>query len=216
MKSTDSSKQESELISLYQDVAGYSSEMDAEVNRPLYQTLLNQLSMEINTRNKPVLDSACGTGHFLKALAQKLTHKISLVGVDLSPLMIQEAKRLVGDKGQLQLGNMLEMSQFSSSSLSALVNLFAIQHITKPQLSEVFYEWNRVLEPNGILMLAGWNGTGAIDYGDETSLIAQLYTLEELTYSAEKVGFDIRLAQIFHKPSSNIPMDAFYIKALKG
>ena len=74
--------------------------------------------------------------------------------------------------------------------------------------------WNRVLVHKGLLLLAAWEGSGPIDYGLESDLVAFRYTSEELIEIAESTGFKITRYSV--KPVEDFPMDAIYLECIKA
>jgi hypothetical protein len=74
-------------------------------------------------------------------------------------------------------------------------------------------EWNRVLVQNGCLLVAAWEGIGAIDYGEESDIIALRYTRNELTEIAENSGFIVTRCAV--EPVKDFPMDAIYLECIK-
>ena len=76
-----------------------------------------------------------------------------------------------------------------------------------------FREWYRILAPGGHLVVATWEGHGAIDYGDESDIVALRYGSDELATCAQEVGFAITRCVV--EPVEDFPMDAVYLEGVK-
>lgn len=208
-------QQQSDIIALYQDVESYSAEMDTEVGSTWFKKILQDLASEMASREGMIIDSSCGTGHFLQSIGNLVASEVDLAGIDLSPLMLNEAKRRLGNRADLSVGNMLSMHQFSPNSAAAMISFFAIQHLDSENVHQAFKEWHRLLQNQGILILGCWQGDGAIDYGDESSLEAHLYNEEQLKSIVCSAGFNVIESSIIKQPTPGVPMDAIYLKAIK-
>ena len=209
-------QQQSDIIALYQDVESYSAEMDAEVGSFWFKKILQDFASEMASRKGMIIDSSCGTGHFLQAIGNLVVSEVDLAGIDLSPLMLNEAKRRLGNRADLSVGNMLSMHQFSPNSAAAVISFFAIQHLDTENIHLAFKEWHRLLQNQGILILGCWQGDGAIDYGNESSLKAHLYNQEQLKSIVCSAGFNVIKSSVIKQPTPGVPMDAIYLKAIKA
>ncbi|WP_420590732.1 class I SAM-dependent methyltransferase [Bacterioplanoides sp.] len=208
-------QQQSDIIALYQDVESYSTEMDAEIGSSWFQSIQKDLASEMASRKGMIIDSSCGTGHFLQAIGNLVASDVVLAGIDLSPPMLNEAKRRLGNRADLSVGNMLNMHQFPPCSAAAVISFFAIQHLDTENIHLAFKEWHRLLQNQGILILGCWQGDGAIDYGDESSLEAHLYNEEQLKSIVSAAGFNVVKSTVIKQPTPGIPMNAIYLKAIK-
>jgi hypothetical protein len=63
------------------------------------------------------------------------------------------------------------------------------------------------------LLLAAWEGTGPIDYGEASGIVAIRYTASELSALAAEAGFKILSCAV--KPVDEFPMDAVYLHCAK-
>lgn len=97
----------------------------------------------------PVCDLGCGPGQVARYLHDR---GIAAVGVDLSPEMVMQARRLSSDI-PFQQGTMLSLP-FDDLSLGGIAAFYSLIHMPRPQLPAVFGEMGRVLRPGGALLVA--------------------------------------------------------------
>jgi SAM-dependent methyltransferase len=96
----------------------------------------------------PVADIGCGTG---RVTAHLSSLGVSVFGVDLSPGMIEVARR--SHPGlRFEVGSMLDLD-LPDGSLGGLMAWYSIIHIPDERLPEAFAEFHRVLAPGGHLLL---------------------------------------------------------------
>jgi SAM-dependent methyltransferase len=117
--------------------------------------------------------------------------KRELIGIDLSPKMIAVSRNRLENTAQLIIGEMSNLKSQDSENAAALVNFFAIHHLDNEVLVKALNEWNRVLQSQGQLVIAAWEGTGAIDYGDESDVIALKHCETDLKEMIQNAGFII-------------------------
>ncbi len=91
----------------------------------LEKALLDRL-LHLFPRARTVLEVGCGTGHFTRWLA---AHGLSVVGVDLSPPMLAEARHL-GSEAYAQ-GNALRLP-FASATFDLAVLIATLEFIPDP------------------------------------------------------------------------------------
>lgn len=94
-------------------------------------------------------DVGCGTGATTRIFADR---GLKVVGVDLSPNMIAEARRRNPDL-DFRVGSMTSLD-FADHRFDAVCAWYSVIHIPDDQLPQVFSEFRRVLRPHGWLMLA--------------------------------------------------------------
>jgi ubiquinone/menaquinone biosynthesis C-methylase UbiE len=121
-------------------------------HKPLDRELLNRFAAEIAGRGA-VCDMGCGPGHVARYLRDVGT---SVFGLDLSPQMIEQARRLNPDIS-FREGNMMELG-LEDRTLAGITAFYAIVNIPKESLPLVFLEMERVLQPGGLLLLAFHTG----------------------------------------------------------
>jgi ubiquinone/menaquinone biosynthesis C-methylase UbiE len=121
-------------------------------HKPLDQELLHRFGAEMAGRGA-VCDMGCGPGQVARYLRDMGT---SVFGLDLSPQMMEQARRLNPDIS-FRVGNMLALG-LEDRTLAGITAFYAIVNIPKESLLSVFREMERVLEPGGLLLLAFHTG----------------------------------------------------------
>jgi SAM-dependent methyltransferase len=100
-------------------------------------------------RQGVVADVGCGTGATSRILADA---GLDVLGIDLSPNMIAEARRLNPDLS-FQVGSMTELD-FDDGHFHGLCAWYSVIHVPDELLPQVFSEFRRVLRPDGWALLA--------------------------------------------------------------
>jgi len=200
---------------LYEDTAdSYAQMMDAEIDLPVYADVLGRLRERISNTPGPIVDSACGSGHMLALYHSHFDQRRSLLGVDLSPPMASIAQSKLGSSAQVAVGDMRDLSAIASNSASAVLNFFALHHLDPKGVVVALREWFRLLAPGGHLVVATWEGSGAIDYGDQSDIVAVRYGSSDLAGWAKQAGFSVLRCAV--EPVEDFAMDAVYLEAVKG
>ena len=158
----------------------YAALMDEEIDLPIYADVLGRLAKRIEGLPGVLIDTSCGSGHMLSRYRERYDHNRGLVGVDISPQMVAIASSSLGPTADIRLGDMRDLGWVESNSVAAVLSFFALHHIDPEAASLAFKEWKRVLRPGGQLVVAAWEGTGPIDYGEALDILALRYTTEEL------------------------------------
>ena len=137
-----------------------------------------------------VLDVGCGPGHVGRFLAEL---GLDVTGVDLSPAMIDAARRLNTQMG-FDVGDMRHLD-YRDESIAGIVAFYSLIHIARDDVPAVLRELHRVLAPDGMLLLAVYGGEGSIisdDFlGHPVRFEATLFELAELAGLTEKAGFRV-------------------------
>src|SRR5208337_4652664 len=76
----------------------------------------------------------------------------SVFGLDLSPVMVEQARKLNPDI-PFREGNMMALD-IADGTLAGIAAFYAIVNISRQFLPLVFQEFQRVLRPDGLLLLA--------------------------------------------------------------
>jgi len=197
----------------------YAGMMDAEIGLPMYTDCLGRLRDRIAAAGLPascpVMDTACGPGHMLAMYREQFDEERALVGLDLAPAMVKLAQGNIKGEARVEVGDMCELKAEASGSCSAVVNFYALQHVSSQGAQEAFAQWFRVLAPGGQLIVHLWEGSGAIDYGGQTDIVALRYTSEQLQQWAEQAGFTVAACVGVPGIVEEFVMDAVSLEAFK-
>ncbi|MFG2500568.1 class I SAM-dependent methyltransferase [Streptomyces sp. NPDC048441] len=115
---------------------------------PAYQAAASELGLRPGDR---VLDAGCGTGRALPALRGAVGPSGAVLGIDLTPAMLEAATRAGRDReGQLLLADVTQLP-LRDASLDAVFGAGLISHLPDP--AENLRELRRVVRPGGCLAL---------------------------------------------------------------
>lgn len=124
------------------------------------------------------LDFGCGVGRVTRALAEYFDY---VVGVDIAPSMISEARRLNADtpRASFALNSAPHLRQFQSRSFNVIYCRLVLQHLRPRFVRRYVPELIRVLAPDGVMM---FQMPGEPDYIDS----------EEAFFSAPVTGSGLK------------------------
>src|SRR5262249_27988348 len=91
----------------------------------------------------------CGPGHVARYLHDQ---GVTMVGIDLSPRMIEEARRL-NPELEFRVGDMRTLD-LSPGSLAGVVAFYSIVHFERGELPDVMAELRRAVAPGGLALVA--------------------------------------------------------------
>jgi ubiquinone/menaquinone biosynthesis C-methylase UbiE len=204
-----------EVRKMYEDTAdSYARMMDTEIGLPVYADVLGRLQDRIAHTPGAVVDTACGPGHMLFLYRERYDEKRPLLGVDLSPRMVAIAGEKLGSNARVFVGDMRELPSVKPGSSSAVLNFFALHHLDREGVNVALREWHRILAPGGQLVIATWEGSGVIDYGAASDIVALRYRSDELATWAREAGFSVTRCVV--EPVEDFPMDAVYLEGCKA
>jgi uncharacterized protein YceH (UPF0502 family) len=158
--------------------AVYARELSAELeHKPFDCWLLDRIAGDAN--GGPVADVGTGPGHVAARLAAS---GASVVGVDLSPAMIDEARNLFPDL-EFEVGDLTKLLRpRAAAGWSAITAWYAFVHMATSELPAVIAGLARVLVPGGRLAFA-------------------LHAGEEVRHVDELFGAPVDLEFVLHNPS---------------
>jgi len=127
----------------------YAAHLASELSgKPLDRHLLNRFAEEMRGRGL-VADLGCGPGHVARYLHQQ---GVTMVGIDLSPQMIEEARRL-NPELEFRVGDMRTLD-LSTESLTGVVAFYSIVHFERDELRAVMAELRRAMALGGLALIA--------------------------------------------------------------
>lgn len=196
----------------------YAREIYGELrHKPRDRELLDRFAIETTGRGQ-VCDMACGPGQVARYLRDA---GATVFGLDLSPRMIELARRLNPDIS-FREGNMLTLD-LPEETLAGIAAFYAIVNIPEESLPQAFQEMHRVLQPGGLLLIAFhlgnetikneemWGKTVAMDFfffpalSIRRKLETAGFTIEEIIERepyAPEVEYQSRRAYIFARKAS--------------
>jgi SAM-dependent methyltransferase len=155
--------------------------------KPFDRDLLDRFARSVNG---PVCDLGCGPGHVTAYLALR---GVRVVGVDLSPRMIDIARRR-NPETRYEVGDMRRLDA-ATDSFGAILSLYALIHLQRDAVVPALREMYRVLRPAGRLLVACHKGQGEVHaeerFGQPVSLDATLFEPEELAGYVTDAGFQV-------------------------
>lgn len=130
--------------------AAYTSQfINEQDTKPMDQEMLHRFADEVRGKGL-VCDLGCGPGQVGAWLHEHCGIK-NVVGIDLSPNFIAEARKLHPDLGFRQ-GDMLALEELDNSWAGATA-FYCLIHIPHDQIVDALKEIKRVLKPGGVLLL---------------------------------------------------------------
>lgn len=203
-----------EVRQMYEATAdAYAQMMDSEIALPIYADVLGRLQQRITHIDGPVIDAACGSGHMLSMYRDTFDRERPLIGVDLSERMVAITQAKLSSNARVVVGDMRFLENIESASCSAVLNFFALHHLDATGVQQALGEWFRVLAPGGQLVVATWEGQGAIDYGEGADIVALRYSSGELKTWANAAGFVVTSCRV--EPVEAFPMNALHLEGSK-
>lgn len=123
---------------------------------PLSRGMLNVFAEVVRTAGRgAVADLGCGPGKVTAHLAEQ---GVSAFGIDLSPAMVELARKAYPDL-DFSVGSMTSLP-IEDNELGGILAYYSTHHTPPRLLPVVFSEFYRTLAPGGCLMLAGHVGAG--------------------------------------------------------
>lgn len=122
----------------------YKDEMDG---KPFDRVCLDRLARQVGSLG-PICDMGCGPGQIARYLHRQ---GVETLGVDLSPRMVAEAKRL-NPEIHFHQGDMLSLPD-PYNSWGGIAAFYCIIHIPRERVLDALREMKRVLKPGGLLLV---------------------------------------------------------------
>ena len=124
-------------------------------HKPLDRQLLDRFAASVRDVG-PACDIGCGPGHVARYLHER---GVQVCGVDLSPAMVEQARRLTPGV-EFRQGDMMALDT-PDSAWAGIAAFYSIIHIPRGDMARALGELRRVLRPGGLLLLT-------FHIGDET------------------------------------------------
>jgi SAM-dependent methyltransferase len=176
----------------YDTVAGaYADRLRDELDgKPLDRALLTAL-LEQRPDGAPVGDLGCGPGHVTGWLAG---HGATAIGVDLSPGMIEVARR-EQPGAEFRVGDLRSLPA-ADGEFGAVIAFYSIIHLRPGELPGALAEMHRVLRPGGPALLAFHAGAEVrhvTDWlGHEVEIDFRFYEAAGVTAALAAAGFTVQ------------------------
>lgn len=144
---------QSQIRASYDRVAAeYAARIFHELDgKPLDRALLEEVAARAQGL---VCDLGCGPGHVAKFLSEL---GANVLGLDLSPRMIGEARRL-SPRLRFEVADILDLP-FDDASVGGVVAMYSLIHFDALELNRAAREIARVLTHGGILLTAFHRGS---------------------------------------------------------
>ena len=113
----------------------------------------------------------------------------------------------------IEIGDMRYLATLNTQTAAAMVSFFAIHHLDSDDVRAALFEWFRVLDYEGALSLAAWEGKGSINYGSSANIVALKYASDYLYEIVAEAGFSIE--NFFTEEIEEMEMTAVYLEAVK-
>ena len=156
-----------------------------------YKELAEFASLVRNNGGNRVLDLGCGSGVQTKLLFKK---GLDVVGLDLSPKMINEAKKRVPE-AKFVVGDMTKM-EFTDEAFDGVYARASLLHIPKKLIPKVLKSIHKILTSDGIFYLALKEGEGEEiveeeRYGKKVRRFFSFFNTSEIKKLLSQSGFQV-------------------------
>jgi len=136
-----------------------------------------------------VLDLGCGIGRMTAPLAARFAE---VVGVDVSPAMIEEAKRLHVGLPNLRfaVNSGADLAELPAAGFDLVCAYSVLPHLPPDVVRSYFHEVNRVLSPGGWFRYQFWVGPERRQAENDT-LNIRVYGSEDFARLNREAGFEV-------------------------
>jgi SAM-dependent methyltransferase len=163
---------------------------DEMEKKPFDRKMLDWLAEKVNGSGM-ICDLGCGPGQIAGYLHSR---GVDVCGVDLSPEMVKQARRL-NPAITFQQGDMLALTEVPNDHYGGIAAFYSIIHIPRPSVVDALRELKRVLRPEGTLLLTFHIGQETVHrdefLGKEVSLDFYFFETEDMKDSLKAAGFEL-------------------------
>lgn len=174
--------------------ADYAEKFKDELGKKPFDCRMLDRLVETIAEREMICDLGCGAGHIARYLKDK---GANVCGIDLSPEMVKQAKRLNPDIS-FQQGNMLDLNRVADNAFGGVAAFYSIIHVPRESAVDALREIKRVLRPAGILLLTFHIGqeTRHFDewFGKKVNLDFFFFETNEMKNHLETADFEIEAA----------------------
>jgi SAM-dependent methyltransferase len=183
-------------------------------NKPFDRERLTQFAKRLQGHGY-VCDLGCGPGHIARYLHNAGAQAF---GVDLSLNMVRGAHKLNAGLSFVQ-GNMLALP-FADNTLAGIAQFYSIIHLPRERVHDALNEMYRVLQPDGLLLLAFHGGEGDIHldelFEQAVNFDASFFAPDEIREKVGNSGFEIERVEERPPYEFEYPSTRVYILARKS
>lgn len=158
-------------------------------HKPLDRQLLDRFAAGVRDVG-PACDMGCGPGHVARYLHER---GVEACGVDLSPAMVERARRLTPGV-EFRQGDMLALDA-PDGIWAGIAAFYSIIHVPWGDMPQALGELYRVLRPGGLLLMAFHIGDDAIHldewWGQKVCIDFFFLRPEEVVEQLQAAGFGI-------------------------
>lgn len=209
-------EQQTELAASYDRVARqYAAEYCDELGRkPFDRALLDEFAADVRGRGL-VCELGCGPGQVARYLRDR---GVEMCGIDLSPEMVNHARRLNPDITFTQ-GDMLALDA-ADAAFAGLVSFYAVIHLRREEVVRALKEMWRVLRPDAPVLLSFHGGAGELRraewYGEPVSVFVTLFSGEEMSGYLTAASFGVEQVSTREPYPFEYPTPRLYARARKA
>ena len=158
-------------------------------HKPFDRRVLDGFAERVR-RIGPACDLGCGPGHVTRYLHER---EVPITGVDLSPAMVEAARRL--NPGiEFTQGDMRSLP-IADAALGGIVAFYSVIHFPRPEVAAALIEMRRVLRPGGLVLLAFHVGDQLLHldewWGQQVSIDFVFSRVDEMTGILTDAGFRV-------------------------
>lgn len=184
-------KQKERVIKCYDTAAkAYGKEFFDELSKKTLDRMLLRRFAEENHMKGTCIDLACGPGQTTQFLFQ---HGLeTIIGIDLSSGLIEEAKGLDKNNISFEQGDILNL-RFQENEVGSALCFYGIVHFTLEELEKALREIYRVLQPKGHFLFSFHIGNEIVErdefLGEQLEITFYFFEVEKVLEILKRVGF---------------------------